>query len=222
MPEAAAVQDGGMDLEEHWNEAYRSRSESVSWFEASPTVSLALLEGFASQRSGLIDVGSGASWLVKRLAEAGWRDLTALDVSSSALAMLRSGLGDYEDDVTFVTSDIQSFIPDRQYKVWHDRAVLHFLVDHYDREHYAKTVADSLGPGAIAIIGGFSPDGPSQCSGLAVCRASSEDIAFLLGGGFQVLFASESVHVTPQGIDQAFSWTVLLRLNDGEIASVEP
>ena len=209
-----------MDLGEYWNEVYDARGSEVSWFEASPVISLELVGRFSPSRRGCIDVGSGTSDLIRMLAEDGWEDLTALDVSPRALALLRSNLGSYADVVTLIVSDIRDFAPPRQYTVWHDRAVFHFLVDETDRHRYATRVASSLAPGGIAVIGGFSPGGPKQCSGLEVHRASSKDIGAAMGDAFEVIFEMTSTHETPQGIPQAFSWTVLVRRADDEIASV--
>ncbi len=204
-------QNGNVDHQTHWNSAYETKGDEVSWFEGEPTQSLRLIEQFAPAKHSLLDVGSGASWLLVRLAERGWSDLNALDVSSTALALLAERLGGHADVVTMVLADIRTFVAHRSYVTWHDRAVLHFLNRDDDRIAYAETVAASLQPGGVAIIGGFSPDGPTHCSGLEVRQSTSKEIASLFGERFTLLNAEIDTHITPQGNAQSFSWTVLRR-----------
>ena len=71
----------------HWEQVYATKAErEVSWFEEGPAVSLELIEACGIGPSGgVIDVGAGTSRLVDALLKKGFRDLTALDLSESAL-----------------------------------------------------------------------------------------------------------------------------------------
>ncbi len=211
MSLAPLPQNGEVDNQAHWDKTYETKGDGVSWFEGEPRQSLRLIDQFAPVKQSLLDVGSGASWLLVRLAERGWKDLNALDVSPIALSLLAERLGAHADEVTMVVADIRTFVPHRSYATWHDRAVLHFLNQDDDRIAYAETVAASLQPGGVAIIGGFSPDGPTHCSGLEVRRSTSEDIATLFGERFTLLDSEVDTHITPQGNAQSFTWTVLRR-----------
>src|SRR6185436_14574842 len=93
---------GGAMSAEHWDEVYATRGvDQVSWFEPDPATSLRLVEAAAPERSAaIVDVGAGASSLVDRLIDAGYVDVTLLDVSSRALETVRTRLGDRATGVT--------------------------------------------------------------------------------------------------------------------------
>jgi len=60
------------DAAEHWDTVYATKaSDEVSWFQATPTTSLRLLEQWAPPSGSVLDVGSGASTLVESLLDAG-------------------------------------------------------------------------------------------------------------------------------------------------------
>lgn len=81
----------------------------------------------------LLDVGDGTSTLVDHLLDAGYLDVTVLDVAARALEQARSRLGDQGGRATWIEADVTEFEPPRTYAVWHDRAVFHFLTEHADR-----------------------------------------------------------------------------------------
>jgi ubiquinone/menaquinone biosynthesis C-methylase UbiE len=53
-------------------------------------------------KAALIDVGGGASTLVDNPFDAGFDDVTALDIASTALARARARLGDRAKTVTWI------------------------------------------------------------------------------------------------------------------------
>ena len=192
----------------------RAASE-VSWYQAAPVTSLRLLNQWAPTHGSLIDVGCGESTLVDSLLDAGWTDLTTLDVSAQALAQVRGRLGARARQVDFVVADVCSWQPRRTYGVWHDRAVFHFLVDTADRNRYLAVVSQALAPGGLAVLGTFAGDGPTQCSGLATARYDPPEIASLFAPAFVVEHSEREEHVTPAGVLQPFSWVVLRRAIPG-------
>jgi len=123
----------------HWDAVYADKSrEDVSWFQTDPRVSLALIEasGIGSD-AAIVDVGGGASVLGPRLTAAGFHEVTVLDIAQSALAVVRDELGFTGN---MVAADIRQWQPHRRYRVWHDRAVFHFLVAEADRDAYRRTL----------------------------------------------------------------------------------
>jgi hypothetical protein len=98
------------------------------------------------------------------------------------------------------------------FSVWHDRAVLHFLNEPDDRRAYARQAADAVAPGGIAIIAGFTPDGPTHCSGLPVHRTTPGGIAELFADAFELIDEAAEVHRTPWDAEQSFFYAVLRRL----------
>lgn len=200
--------------QEHWDGVYGARSEDeLTWFEATPALSLELVRAHLHPGDPFIDIGAGASRLVDVLLEEGFSPLTVLDLSGAALAISRQRLGALGDDVAWIEADITTWEPDRTYAVWHDRAVFHFLTGAEERAGYARALSAALRPGGIAIIATFADDGPEKCSGLPVVRYAPEALAQeldrLLPGRFETLDARRHMHITPKGNRQSFQYSVL-------------
>jgi hypothetical protein len=196
------------DRQQHWEGAYATNGpEAVSWYEPSPAVSLELLEalGVGAPTHSLLDVGGGASRLADALLGQGWEDVTVLDISAGALETVRRRLP-AGSPVTFIAHDLLIWTPTRRYTVWHDRAVLHFMVEPSDRRRYREVLAHALEPGGAVIIGTFALDGPERCSGLPVVRSSPDDLMELLGDDFEVVTSRRHEHQTPGGAVQPFTW----------------
>lgn len=199
--------------QEHWNGVYGARSEDeLTWFEATPALSLELVRANLQPGEPFIDIGAGASRLVDVLLEEGFGPLTVLDLSGPALAVSRQRLGARGDDVAWIEADITTWEPDRPYAIWHDRAVFHFLTEAEDRAGYARALSGALRAGGIAIVATFADDGPEKCSGLPVVRYAPEALAQeldrLLPSRFEVLDARRHMHVTPKGNRQRFQYSV--------------
>ena len=111
-----------------------------------------------------------------------------------------------------VRADLLEWEPDRRYELWHDRAVLHFLVDEHERSRYLATLTEALAPGGGVIIATFADDGPEVCSGLPVRRYSAEDLTAGLGESFELVETRREVHVTPRGASQPFTWVASRKL----------
>lgn len=203
---------------EYWNNRYASiGSTHVSWYEASPIMSLELFDrcGIAAAAS-VIDVGGGASSLVDNLIERGYRDLSVLDLSSEALEEARRRTAGLGTTVDWMVGDVREFVPERQWDVWHDRAAFHFLVDAAERRRYVRALAHGLADDGLVVVGTFAPDGPTQCSGLPVERYDAERLFDELSAdvSLRLVLAERQVHVTPSGSEQPFSWIVAKRIAD--------
>jgi hypothetical protein len=178
----------------------------VSWFQPTPTISLELIGNLELPRdAAVVDVGGGASSLVDRLVDQGFRDLSVLDVSRAALQATRHRLGgDYP--VTFLERDVLEWHPERRFHLWHDRAAFHFLVDSADRDRYLATLRSAIQPDGFVIIATFASDGPEFCSGLPVVRYSAESLGSVLGPDYVVVATRREEHTTPGGGVQPFTW----------------
>ena len=200
----------------HWDARYaRTRPEDLSWFEAAPDLSLSLIRQAVPPEAAVIDVGGGASRLPDRLLEAGYQDVTVLDLSEQALSLSRSRLGARAGDISWQVADVTLWLAERRYDLWHDRAVFHFLTERADRAAYVATLGHALKPRGVAVLMTFASDGPEMCSGLPVRRYTSdalaEEVESLAPGAFEVLEAGRFFHVTPGGVEQRFQFTVLRR-----------
>jgi RimJ/RimL family protein N-acetyltransferase len=193
----------------HWQGVYSSRSYTdVSWYQADPARSLQFINdsGVPKDRA-IIDVGGGASTLVDHLLDQGYTRVTVLDIAADALRQAQERLGDRANDVDWRVADVTTFRTRRRFSLWHDRAVLHFLVDAGERDSYLETLRQALVPGGQAILAGFGPEGPQKCSGLPVRRYSVEKFRALLGEEFQLLEHAIDEHRTPGGAIQQFLFT---------------
>ncbi len=191
----------------HWDEAYRSRGfDAVSWYQSEPAISLDLIRSLGVERgSPVVDVGGGASPLVDRLLEAGYTDLSVLDLSDVALDEARRRVGEGAP-VSWLREDVLEWRPARRYGLWHDRAVFHFLVDEADRARYLEVLSRALEGGGAVVIATFADDGPQHCSGLPVARYSEDELVRILGGGFVPVDSRRETHLTPAGVAQPFTW----------------
>ncbi|MBK7997425.1 MAG: class I SAM-dependent methyltransferase [Verrucomicrobia bacterium] len=197
-----------MNRTEHWNQVYQtSPPDDVSWFQTRPTISLRLVEACGvGKGDGIIDVGGGASVLVDFLLDAGYSRLAVLDISAAALDYAKRRLGARADAVYWFAADVTTFVPTRQFGLWHDRAVFHFLTDKADRQKYVETMKRTLTPEGHAIFATFATDGPEKCSGLSVRRYDATAICAELGAEFQLLEQVKETHVTPWKTEQRFSY----------------
>lgn len=204
-----------MNTKAHWEKVYSTKShKDVSWFAEHVTTSLALIaRGNLPKDAPAIDIGGGASTLVDDLIEAGYSDLTVFDISGAALEIARMRLEAMASTVRWIEDDIlTSDLGGREYGLWHDRAVFHFLTAEADRQSYRKQVAGHLRVGGLLVMSVFAEDGPEKCSGLTVKRHGEGELAAFFGEGYETVHAEPSVHTTPSGAGQRFVNLVLRRL----------
>jgi SAM-dependent methyltransferase len=195
--------------QQHWDRIYKSRDErNVSWFEAFPAVSLAMIEAIGlTPDTCIVDVGGGESRLIDALVAAGLDCLAVLDVSHEALDHARARIGSASRLVTWIESDVTGAWSLKPMDVWHDRAVFHFLVEPEDRRRYLVHLRQTLKVNGGAIIATFAPDGPDTCSGLPVARYSPEALAAELGDEFTLIESQPHSHITPSGAVQSFQYS---------------
>ena len=198
-----------VDYQKHWANIYQTKAlDNVSWYQTRPDVSLNLIQqtGIGLDEA-IIDVGAGASTLVDYLVEAGYQNITLLDISADALAITRARLGAAGERIHWLTGDITAVeLPREGYAVWHDRAVFHFLTDPSLQQRYVEQVRRALKPGGQVVIATFAPDGPQQCSGLNVAQYDAAGLQRAFGAGFRLISSTGETHRTPWGSDQRFTY----------------
>lgn len=178
---------------DHWERVHREKDPTqVSWYQAAPERSLALLREIGARR--IVDIGSGTSVLVDELLNDPAVECCAVDVAATALERVRRRLESRSDGavsrVRFIEADVGAPIPGIEpgwADAWHDRAAFHFLTSPERERAYALNLARILRPGGWAVIAGFAPDGPSRCSGLEVARRDAESIERVLNGAAPAL-----------------------------------
>lgn len=189
----------------HWESVYAKKAPTeVSWFEPEPKLSLRMIEetGLAPD-SSVLDAGGGASRLALALASRGWSDIVVADLSRAALEEARSEASATSDSIVRVEADIRRHDFGREFDLWHDRAVFHFMVSEADRAAYIATLRRTLRPGGHLIVATFGPDGPTRCSGLPVNRYGAGELEARFDG-FALRSTATDSHVTPSGGTQQF------------------
>jgi SAM-dependent methyltransferase len=196
---------------EHWRRVWATKApQEVSWFEQTPSMSLAMIEGLALPKDApIIDLGGGASGLAGELVRRGYTDVTVADISAAALATAGRALGAEADRVDWVVADGRSHDFGRRFAVWHDRAMFHFLTERVDRDRYLEVLERSLLPAGHVIIATFGPGGPTMCSGLPVVRYGADDLAALFAPAAKLVSDRHHVHETPSGKEQQFLYAHL-------------
>jgi hypothetical protein len=202
------------DLKSHWEQAYTTKAETaVSWYQPRLATPVELIRSAAPDvRASIIDIGGGASTLPDSLLQAGYGDVTVVDISETALRRSQVRLGPDAARITWLAADITRWSPSRTWNVWHDRAVFHFLTETSAQDSYIAALEAGTHAGATAIISTFALDGPERCSGLQVQRYSPQTLAERFGPGFKMIDHRAERHVTPGGGVQSFVYVVLARL----------
>jgi SAM-dependent methyltransferase len=197
----------------HWQNVYAKKGENeVSWFQENPAPSLELIAQVgATSASAIIDIGGGASRLVDKLVERGFKDITVLDLSEAALEAAKGRLGGRAAQVHWIVADATVWEPQKAYDIWHDRAAFHFLTEDRDRAAYVARLEGALEVGGYAVIATFALDGPERCSGLPVVRYDPVSLGQTLGRAFQLVDTRRHAHATPWGSNQSFQFSVFRR-----------
>lgn len=194
-------------MREHWEHVYQSKQPNeVSWFRPHLETSLELIENAAqgNKAAAILDAGGGASTLVDDLVERGYRNITVLDISQSALDVAKARLRQVPE-ITWLRQDVTSpDLPSNAYDVWHDRAVFHFLTEKAQRDAYVRNLMATLKQHGHVILSTFGIAGPKKCSGLDAMRYDAASLQRELGPRFQLVEAREEMHGTPFGTIQQF------------------
>ncbi len=189
---------------QHWETVYQTKEpDQVSWTQEIPQTSLDfILSSGVNKDTKIIDIGGGDSKLVDYLLDEGFNNITVLDISERALGKAKLRLGDRANWVNWVVSDITEFEPDTTYDVWHDRAAFHFLTTPEQVSKYLDTARKCVT--GYMIIGTFSENGPTNCSGLEIKQYTEEALTNELKNGFEKIRCITEDHTTPFNTPQNF------------------
>lgn len=190
----------------HWENIYQNKPlETVSWYQPNPEASLNFVRQFNLPKTAkIIDIGGGDSFLVDYLIELGYEKITVLDISDVAIRRAKERLGGKADRIKWIVTDVSTFIPTEQYDFWHDRAAFHFLTNKDEIENYVKTTSKAIALNGILVIGTFSEQGPSKCSGIEIKQYSEQTMTDLFQNHFQKTGCITIDHKTPSETNQNF------------------
>ncbi len=181
----------------HWEKVYNTnQANEVSWTQEIPKTSLDFIHTFHLPKTAkIIDIGGGDSKLVDFLLEEGFKNITVLDISESALERTKKRLGSNSKKVNWIVADVTEFKPKIKFDVWHDRATFHFLTTKEQINKYL-TIARNAVTGYLTI-GTFSNNGPDKCSGLAIKKYNEQQLQRELSQGFKKIRCINEDHITP-------------------------
>lgn len=195
-----------MDRKNHWETVYENKNpDQVSWTQEKPEISLEFIqECHLPKTAKIIDVGGGDSKLVDFLLEEGYENITVLDISAKAIEKAIKRLGNKAEKVQWIVSDITEFQPTETYDLWYDRAAFHFLTEKEQIEKYAALTAEFVND--RLIIGTFSTQGPTKCSGLDISQYDENGLANVFETYFQKIKCLTVDHITPFDTVQNFQF----------------
>ena len=204
-------------MKEHWDEIYEALdADELTWYEEVPEASIKLLsECHINKDESILDVGAGASTFIDYLINQGYSSIIAADISEIALNKIKERLGKEKASlVRWIVDDITQpiHIHDlRNIAVWHDRAVLHFLLEESQQHMYLSTLKKVIKNGGYVIIATFSLKGAKKCSGLDVKNYDQNMLAEFLGGDFSLLDYFDYTHHMPSGVPRPYVYTLFQR-----------
>ena len=192
-------------MQQHWDRTYAEKSlEELGWYEPDPEPSLALIDRCGlSEDARIIDVGAGATLLVDQLLDRGYQSLGVLDISAQALKVLREQLDpERAARVRWINADITDpAVADEigPIDLWHDRALLHFLLGDGERARYVDALRSTVVPGGYAVIAAFAVGGAEMCNGLPICNYDRESCQELVGDDFELVEWLDYTYHQPWG-----------------------
>ncbi|SIQ21320.1 MULTISPECIES: class I SAM-dependent methyltransferase [Chryseobacterium] len=185
------------DNKNHWENVYETKSpDQVSWTQKKPQRSLDFIRSSGlGKEASIIDIGGGDSNLVDFLLEDGYENITVLDISAKALEKAQQRLGDSAGKVKWIVTDITDFEPTEKYDIWHDRAAFHFLTTPEQVSRYIGIAEKNVNN--FIIVGTFSKNGPTKCSGLDIQQYDEESLSEKFEKSFKKLQCITEDHTTP-------------------------
>ena len=194
-----------VQIKNHWEHIYNTKQPNqVSWTQEVPTISINFVKQLqVPKNASIIDVGGGDSKFVDYLLAEGYTNISVLDISEAAINRAKARLGDKAINVNWIVGDILAFNPTSRYDLWHDRAAFHFQTDISSISKYIKIVNKACSD--KIVIGTFSVDGPTKCSGLEIKQYEETSLKNEFENAqFKNIECKREDHITPSGSVQNF------------------
>ena len=192
--------------QQHWDKVYSTKAEDeVSWFQRYPKTSMEFAELFnLPANANIIDIGGGDSHFVDALIDRGYQNIWVLDISVKAIERAKQRLGERASKVQWIVSDVTEFESPVQFDFWHDRAAFHFLTTEDKIYKYVSIAEDAIKKNGFLILGTFSENGPTRCSGLEVKQYSEASMSARFDIAFDRIKCITEDHTTPFNTVQKF------------------
>lgn len=195
----------------HWDKIYQEKNhKKISWHQEQSTLSYKWILEFTKKNEPIIDVGCGVSILSDELIDAGYTNISLLEISTSAIKTLKNRLKN--DYISFYNENILEFKIDKTFQLWHDRAVFHFLTNNKERDIYLKKLNKYLKVGGYFLLATFAINGPKKCSELNIVQYDKKKIKALLINNFELIKTESENHPHPNGTKQKFNYFLLKKI----------
>ena len=192
----------------HWDGAYADvETTKLGWYQAEHEVTISLFEMCDETANRIIDVGAGVTTLIDALEQMNYQ-VSVLDVSREALRTLKSRHG---NRISYLHGDLTNELQLDDYDIWHDRAVLHFLLEEEQKKAYVKNLESCISSGGYAIIETFATDGAQMCCGLQLCTYDESKLRSLLGEGWKLVHSLRHIHINPFGGERPYVSAIFQR-----------
>jgi SAM-dependent methyltransferase len=188
----------------HWETLYETKNpDQVAWTQDIPTTSLDFINSCKLPKfASIIDIGGGDSKLVDFLLDQGYTNISVLDISAKSLEKAKNRLGERSKLIHWIESDITKFKPTKTYDIWHDRASFHFLTQPDQISKYVAIAEKYIDK--YLILGTFSEQGPTKCSGLEIQQYNEESLTKIYDKQFEIINCINENHMTPFKTSQNF------------------
>lgn len=193
---------------QHWENIYsQKKGNELSWTQQYPSISMQFISEIKLPKNAkIIDIGGGEGFLADALLDAGFTNITVLDISKTAIEDAKKRLAEKAKNIKWIVADITEFENSDKFDFWHDRAVFHFLTVQNQVEKYKSRLTAGLIEKGFFLLGTFSPMGPFKCSGLNIVQYSKEEMQTLFIDNFLMINDYEQEHLTPFNTIQNFQF----------------
>ncbi len=205
------------DKQTHWEKVYEGKGiEDLNWSQNEATPSLYLIDQCNLRKDDtIIDIGSGASVLIKNLVERGFLNVIANDISENALVKSQGHLSGDAEKVRWVVDDVthpQKLQDLGKVSLWHDRAVFHFLTHFKERLNYFSLMNQLVKEEGYVILSAFNLDAPDHSSGLAVRKYNEDALRHFMGPGYKLIEAFNKNEQAPNGTELPYIYALFQRI----------
>ena len=208
-----------IDYRNHWDNVYsKSELNKLGWYEENPKSSLDLIRNCNLPKNAtILDVGSGTTSLIQNLIGESYSNIIATDISEVALDRAKNLVKPNEtQSVRWIADDITNPKNINQLDsidLWHDRTVLHFLIEEDKQRGYLETLKKIVRKEGFVIIAVFSLEGAKKCSGLDVKNYDHNMIEEYLGEDFKLIKYYPYLYQMPSGDLRPYVYTLFQRIN---------
>lgn len=175
---------------ENWDEYYKKTpTGELPWYtEGADAEVLEAINEYCPASGDILDLGTGPGTMAIEFSRRGY-DVTAADISESALETARERAGLYAASISFIKDDIRDSRLSGPFDIVHDRGCFHVMRGS-ERRLYAETLTGLMKSGSTLLLKTFSSNEPGT---EGPERYSIDDIVgFFQPLGFDLLHATET------------------------------